>query len=118
MWPLRLVPLPPRRGLGTIDLGPPISLSLFVLFLYPVNLVGDPTYLSIGRREVGSVHPCLFLVPLQILPHLGHLIFDLSGGIRPVFALSLPFLFHHALDLIDLNYEQLSPVPGNFPSPS
>ena len=66
---------------------------------------------------VGPGCPHLVLLFLKILPLIGNITDELSNGIGSGVVISLPHFSHYPLCLINLNYNQLSSVPGIVPLP-
>ena len=84
---------------------------------YPIDIRGEPAYISLGGREGGPGRSRLILVPLHLLTQIGNLLADPSIGIGPGFALSLPRLSRHPLGLVNIPYKQFGPFTDVAPLP-
>ena len=82
-----------------------IGLGSLGLLPYALDIGSESAYLGLGGREGSPVHPCLVLVPLQILPQICNILDETSNGLGTSVALYPPYLSHYPLGIEYLTYD-------------
>ena len=76
-----------------------------------VLIITNPPNVSISSTS--TIFYPYIPIPLYIyfLPHIGHLIIDLSYCLGPGVTIYTPSIHQHPLGLVDLSYKRLGPFP-------